>query len=146
MAAISLKGRALAALARREHSRVELQRKLAPHAESAEQLSQLLDQLEAENWLSSLRFAESLTHRRAAKFGTARIKQELQQHNLPAALLNDALTEVRASEKSRALAVWEKKFGQAPQSAQQHAQQMRFLLARGFSAEVINQVLKGGAC
>ncbi|HLT27498.1 MAG TPA: recombination regulator RecX, partial [Zeimonas sp.] len=41
----TLKARALRALARREHSRVELERKLAPHAESSEQLEALLDRL-----------------------------------------------------------------------------------------------------
>lgn len=146
MAELSLKGRALAALARREHSRVELQRKLAPHTESAEQLTQLLDQLEAENWLSSLRFAESLTHRRAAKFGTARIQQELHQHDLAADLLIEQVAALRATESARALVVWEKKFGELPQTPQQHAKQMRFLLGRGFSAEAISQVLKGAAC
>ena len=56
---LSLKGRALKYLAAREHSRLELQRKLAPHAESAEQVDAALNDLEARGFLSAERFAES---------------------------------------------------------------------------------------
>mgnify|MGYP000975580650 CR=1 FL=1 len=78
----SLRARALSYLARREHSRVEMRRKLAPHAESPEQLDSLLDTLEAQGLLSIERFAESVVHRRAGRFGAARIRQELRQHDL----------------------------------------------------------------
>ena len=69
---LSLKARALGYLSRREHSRAELRRKLAPHAESADEVEALLDWLEGENWLSNTRFAESVVHRRASRYGTAR--------------------------------------------------------------------------
>ena len=74
---LSLKARALGYLSRREHSRAELRRKLAQHAESAEEVDALLDWLERENWLSNARFAESVVHRRAGRYGTARLMQEL---------------------------------------------------------------------
>ena len=54
----SLEARALALLARREHSRAELQRKLAPHAESAEALAAVLDELVRCRKLSDERYAE----------------------------------------------------------------------------------------
>ena len=54
----SLRARALSYLARREHSRLELRRKLAPHAESPEQLESVLDTLEAQGLLSIERFAD----------------------------------------------------------------------------------------
>src|SRR5690606_15489559 len=69
----SLKARAIAILSRRENSRLELQRKLASHASSPEELQQLLDSLERENWLSNERFAQSLAHRRSATQGANRI-------------------------------------------------------------------------
>ena len=76
-------------LAAREHSRVELTRKLAPHAESPEQVSQVLDELEQKGWLSAQRFAESMLHRKAARYGAARLKAELAQHQLPAEVASE---------------------------------------------------------
>ena len=140
---LSLKGRALAALARREYSRLELARKLQPHAESAEQLDAVLDTLEAAKLLSNARFAESLAHRRAERFGVARVKQELKSHQLAPELIAEQVAQLRASEFERARAVWQKRFGELPLDAQGRARQMRFLAARGFSADVIRRVVGG---
>jgi regulatory protein len=140
---LSLKGRALAALARREYSRLELARKLQPHAESAEQLDAVLDALEAAKLLSNARFAESLAHRRAERFGVARVKQELKSHQLAPELIAAQVDQLRASEFERARAVWQKRFGEPPLDAPARARQMRFLVARGFSADVIRRVVGG---
>ena len=75
---LSLKGRALRCLAQREHSRAELERKLAAHAESPEQLAQVLDELQAKDFISEARVIESVVNRRQAKLGASRIKHELQ--------------------------------------------------------------------
>ena len=69
----TLRERALGLLARREHSRVELARKLAPHAESAEELEALLDDLCARRLLSDERYVEMRLNARAARFGNARL-------------------------------------------------------------------------
>ena len=74
---LSLKGRALRYLAAREHSRAELERKLAAHAESPEQLAQVLDELQAKDFISEARVVESVINRRAGRFGAARIRHEL---------------------------------------------------------------------
>ncbi|MEK7696353.1 MAG: recombination regulator RecX, partial [Pseudomonadota bacterium] len=79
---LSLKARAVGYLSRREHSRAELARKLAPHAESAEEVEALLDVLERDNWLSNERFVDSLVHRRASRYGAARVLQEDKTHQL----------------------------------------------------------------
>ncbi|MBA5828025.1 RecX family transcriptional regulator, partial [Escherichia coli] len=63
----SLKGRALGYLSRREYSRTELARKLAPYVGEDESVEPVLDALEQEGWLSDARFAESLVHRRASR-------------------------------------------------------------------------------
>ncbi|MBN9114060.1 MAG: RecX family transcriptional regulator, partial [Pandoraea sp.] len=72
---LSLKARALSYLARREHSRAELRRKLAPFADAddPEALDRVLDSLEQDRWLSNERFAQSVVHRRASRMGTTRI-------------------------------------------------------------------------
>lgn len=143
---LSLKGRALKYLAAREHSRIELLRKLAPHTEEPAEIERVLDELEAKGLLSAERFVESLLHRRAARFGTARLRQELQQHKLPSEAVAQAVDTLRATELERARAVWARRFGGEPAAdATERARQMRFLTARGFSADVIRRVIRGAA-
>ncbi len=138
---LSLKGRALRLLAAREHSRAELERKLAAHEETPGQLAQLLDELQAKDFISETRVVESVLNRRAARYGAARIKHELQGKGLGADALAEAMDGLKASELERARAVWRKKFdGPAPDAAGR-ARQMRFLAARGFGGEVIRRVV-----
>jgi regulatory protein len=139
----SLKARALEYLSRREYSRSELARKLAPFAEEGDALDALIDTLEQEGWLSDARFAESVVHRRAARMGTNRIVSELRRHSVDDALIQAAGAQLRETERSRAQAVWRKKYGQLPQTPAERAKQARFLATRGFSHETIAQVLKG---
>ena len=139
----SLKGRALRYLSRREHSRLELRRKLAPHAESAEQLDRVLDELEAARLLSNRRFAESLVHRKGERFGAAVIRHELRSHALDSGLVAEQVATLAETEHARAQALWERRFGAPPDSPQQRAKQIRFLMARGFRAEVVRRVVGG---
>lgn len=140
---LSLKGRALKYLAAREHSRVELTRKLAPHAESAEQVQQVLDELEAKGWLSAQRFADSMLHRKAARYGAARLQAELAQHQLPPEIAREATQSLRETEFERAHALWLRRFGEPPATPQEQARQMRFLAGRGFSGDVVRRVVRG---
>ncbi|SRR5450830_590646 len=139
----SLKGRALRLLSGREHSRAELERKLKSFEEEPDTLARVLDELQAKGFISEQRVIESVLHRRAAKLGTARIKQELQGKGLDPAAINEALAGLQATERERALAVWRKKFGAPPLDAQDAARQMRFLAARGFGGDVIRRVVGG---
>jgi len=139
----SLKGRALRLLAQREHSRAELQRKLAAHEEAPGELAQALDDLQAKGFIDEQRVIESVIHRRAARLGASRVRQELQAKGLPAEAVAQAVGELRGSEVERAREVWRKKFGQAPADAAQRAKQMRFLAARGFGGEAIRRVVAG---
>ena len=138
----SLKGRALRLLSGREHSRSELERKLEKFEDEPGALARTLDELQAKGFISEQRVIESVVHSRAAKLGTARIKHELQGKGLNPEAISNALKELQASEHERALAVWSKKFGNAPENAQQTARQIRFLAARGFSSDAIRQVVK----
>lgn len=140
---LSLKARAIGYLSRREHSRVELARKLAPHAESPEEVDALLDALERENWLSNTRFVDSLVHRRASRYGTARVLQEAKTHKLGSEELGELQERLRATEVERAREVWRKRFGEAPDSAEARAKQIRFMMARGFSRATIGKVIRG---
>jgi regulatory protein len=138
---LSLKGRALRYLAAREHSRAELERKLAPHEETPGQLAQVLDDLEAKDFISEARVVESVINRRAGRFGAARIKHELLTKGLSAERVAGAVASLKGSELERARDIWRKKFeGPAPDAAAR-AKQMRFLAARGFGGDVIRRVV-----
>ena len=140
----SLRERALRLLARREHSRAELARKLATHAESPESLDAVLDDLVARRLLSDERYAEMRLNVRAARFGNARLAQELKTQGVDGALVEAALSGCE-EELARARRVWQRKFGdrEMPDDAAGRAKQMRFLMSRGFSGETIRRVLRG---
>ncbi|AOK17655.1 recombinase RecX [Burkholderia cepacia] len=140
----SLKGRALGYLSRREYSRAELARKLAPYVGEDESVEPVLDALEQEGWLSDARFAESLVHRRASRVGVARIVSELKRHAVGDTLVEEVNAQLRETEWARAQAVWRKKFGALPQTPAERAKQARFLAARGFSSATIVKLLKCG--
>jgi regulatory protein len=138
----SLRERALALLARREHSRAELARKMSAHAE-ADEIAALLDALERERLLSDDRFAESLRNTRQGRYGSLRLKQELRDKGVAAGRIAQEVELARASDLAAARAVWEKKFGAPPEDAKDRARQMRFLLGRGFPMEVAARVVGG---
>jgi regulatory protein len=138
---LSLKGRALRLLAGREHSRAELERKLAEHEEEPGQVARVLDELQARGFLDERRVAESHVHRRGPRLGAGRIRQELLARGVDAALVADTVAALKESELPRAREVWRKRFGEIPQGAAQRAKQARFLAARGFGGDVIRRVL-----
>lgn len=137
-----LRARALALLARREHTRVELARKLQAAGFDAGDVQPLLDEFEAKNWLSDRRFAESWVADHRAKSGSVKLAHELRQHGVPEAVIEEVLEENRDSELERARQVWLKKFGTLPADATEKARQTRFLLGRGFQLDTIQRTLK----
>lgn len=141
---ISLTGRALRLLSSREHSRAELERKLAHHEEEPGQLAKVLDTLSAKDFINEGRVVESVLHRRSAKLGTQRIKQELQAKGLEPEAVADAVDRLRSTELERAREVWRKKFGTPPADAAERGKQMRFLASRGFGGDTIHRVVSGG--
>lgn len=154
---LSLKGRGLQLLAQREHSRSELRRKLLQHARGAvaaddaappdpatveADVEAVLDWLQAHHYQSETRFVDSRVHVRAARYGNLRIRQELGQHGV--SLTPEVAQQLKDSELGRARDVWSRKFQGVPGDAGERARQMRFLAARGFSSDVIRQVVRGG--
>ena len=145
-AKLSLKGRALKLLAQREHSRSELETKLARHVnvEEGDDLGAILDELTAKDFINPERVAASVVHRRASRMGTQRVVQELRSKGLDDDLIKATANELRSTEMERAQAVWKSKFGGKPPAStpQEKARQMRFLAARGFTGDVVHKVLK----
>jgi len=141
----SLKGRALRLLGQREHSRAELERKLAQHEEVPGTLAQALDELAAKGFISEERVLQSVLHQRAPRMGAARLRQELQHKGISADAIAGALAQLQSTELERARAVWQRRFGGPPGDAKERARQGRFLLARGFSGAVVGRVLRDAA-
>ena len=147
----SLKGRALRLLSGREYSRAELERKLKIHEQSPGLLAKALDELQDKGFISEQRVLESLVHRRSAKLGAARIKQDLLAKGLAQGAVKEAVCNLQATEVERARVIWSRRFGASPSAtsslqkatAVERAKQMRFLAARGFDAETIRRVVSG---
>ncbi|MBA4263340.1 MAG: recombination regulator RecX [Comamonadaceae bacterium] len=140
---ISLKGRALRLLAGREHSRAELERKLKAHETEPGELNRVLDELHAKGFINEQRVLESVVHRRAARLGAARVRQELQAKGLDPAAVAEAVAQLQGTEVERAREVWRKKFGTPAADAAGRGKQIRFLASRGFGDAAIRRVLSG---
>lgn len=138
--------RAVALLARREHSRAELAAKLRrtlTERDDPADVDQVLDALERDKLLSDERYAGALTRTRSARFGDARIRFDLQSSGVPAETVDRAVGALKGSELERARAVWLRRFGEIPRTRQERGRQARFLQSRGFSSETIRKVLQG---
>lgn len=146
----SLKARALRWLSQREHTRVELERKLRRHAlpdeagaAPAPDLAPLLDELEAKGYLSDARAAESMLGGRGQRYGTRRLKHDLQRKGVAPALVAETVERAQQTEWERALELWRRKFGTPAPDAAGRARQARFLASRGFPTEVILRIVRG---
>lgn len=142
---LSLTGRALRLLSSREHSRAELERKLAHHEDEPGALLKVLDALQAKGFINEQRVLESVVHRRASKLGALRIKQELQAKGLEPEAVADAVQALRATELERAQQIWRKRFGREPTDAAERGKQVRFLASRGFAGDTIRKVVSGSS-
>lgn len=139
----SLKGRALRLLGQREHSRLELERKLRPHEAEPGELARALDELQAKGFINEQRVLESVVHRRAPRLGAMRVRQELQAKGLAPEAVAQAVADLQGSEVERARGVWRRKFGVPAEDPKSRAKQMRFLAARGFGGDTIRRVVQG---
>ncbi|MBW7903657.1 MAG: recombination regulator RecX [Rhodocyclaceae bacterium] len=137
-----LRQRALRLLARRDHARAELKKKLAPHAESEETLDALLDELAGRRLLSDARYAEMRVSGRSGRYGNARLAQELKTQGVTEETVEAALAGA-GDEVARAYAIWRRKFGTLAADAAERARQARYLGNRGFSGDTIRRVLRG---
>jgi regulatory protein len=134
-----LKTRALRYLVRREHSRAELARKLAPHAESPQALEALLQELVAKKQLSDERYAETRVHQLSRKYGAAKIRQDLKAHGVADAVADRISSE---GDLQKARAILARKYREVAATREEQARRARFLQARGFSYETIRAALR----
>ena len=136
-----LRARALALLARREHSRAELARKLERAGFARDDIAPLLDEFETRNWLSDRRFAESWVADHRARAGSVKLAYDLRQRGVRDDVIEAVLGDNRDSELQRARKVWQKKFKSAPADAAEKARQLRFLQSRGFTPDIAHRAI-----
>lgn len=139
----SLKSRAIAYLSRREHSRVELAQKLSPYEPDSSKINALLDQLAREGWQSDERFVTNTVNAKSLRQGRALIEHSLRQKGVDKTLIEAISQTLAPTEYARACDVWQRRFGLKPldSSPQGYAKQARFLISRGFQAEIVRKVL-----
>ena len=106
-------------------------------------LAKALDELQARDFINEGRVIESVVHRRSGKLGAARVKQELAAKGLSGEAVAVALEGLRETEFSRAQAVWRKKFDRPAADPNERGKQIRFLMTRGFNAEVVRKIVQG---
>ncbi len=138
----SLRSRALALLARREYSRHELAKRLAPFTENPAEIPELLDDFERSGWLSEARVVEQVVASRRRRFGASRISFELREKGISESAIAGAQAQLKESELDAARAVWQRKFGKRAGSAAERARQIRFLQGRGFALETALRIIK----
>jgi len=138
---MNLYTRALGYLARREYSRQELGKKLSRDEHVPDELKNILDKLEQQKLLSDERAVEQILHVRGRKYGSKRIRYELQMKGIGNHLIETAIKDVEQTEFSVAQALWDKKFGNAPSTPEERGKQIRYLMGKGFPSEVIYKVL-----
>ena len=126
-------------LARREHSRDELSRKLAPHAESPELLEGLLRELESRKQLSNERFAEVRANWMARKYGAAKIRHDLRSRGVSEEVSDRAVAEL--DEVAKAKEILARKYRVPATTREERAKRARFLQGRGFSGDVIRRLV-----
>jgi regulatory protein len=131
-------------LARREHSRAELARKLSAHTEDPAEIEAVLDDLERRGWLSEQRVVEQRVHTLRARYGARRIGRDLAAKGVSDDAVAAALSDLKGGELNAAREVWRRKFGgRLPRTPAERAKQARFMQGRGFDMEVILKVIKG---
>ena len=140
----SLRQRALEYLGKREYSYAELGQKLKAYLaedEDFEVITAILEDFKTRGWLSDKRFTEQIVHARQAKFGVAKIANELREKGVSQELIAYAVETVKGNELDNAFEIWRKKFKNAPASRDEWAKQARFLQSRGFGFDTIKKVL-----
>lgn len=124
-------------LARREYSRGELEQRLRGRGFGRERVTEVLDALEAEGYLSDARFAEHFVRSRIERGnGPMKIRAELSQRGVADAEVERALDAAECDFAALAASVRARRFGEAgPRDLPDKARQARFLAQRGFRSE-----------
>ena len=136
---------AIRMLARREHSRAELSRRLVARGGDAQEIERVLDSLEREGYLSDARFAQVLVAHKAERFGKRAIATAMRARGIDSETAKAALTTIEsADESAHARNAWARRFKVPATDERGRARQVRFLLARGYALSIALEVVGRG--
>jgi regulatory protein len=138
----SLKARAIGYLARREYARAELRDKLLATGSTPDEVDPVLDDLAAAGYLSDERFAHALVRQKSAGYSKRSIAHALKARGVAGDVATGALDGVEADDAATMVALWRRRFGQAPANDRERARQVRFLQSRGFGLSAIFKLLR----
>ena len=137
-----LRQQAIKLLARREHTRVELARKLAGLG-TQEEIDAVLADMEASQLQSDNRTAENYLRSNASRLGASRLRHTLKTRGVAPEMIEEQLAQADLpAEIERARAAWGRKFSAAPANPKEWARQARFMQSRGFASDIIRKLLK----
>ena len=137
-----LRQQAIRLLARREHTRAELARKLAGLG-TPEEIEAVLADMEASQLQSDNRTAENYLRSNASRLGASRLRHTLKTRGVAPELIEEQLAQADLPDEiERARAAWSRKFSAAPANPKEWARQARFLQSRGFAGDIIRKLLK----
>lgn len=139
----SARAAAIRMLARRDLSRAELQQRLRARGIAEAGIVEALDELERLGWLSDARYAQGVVAQRAGRYGKRAIARDLVDRKVAPEVAREALGALESrDELADAIALWSRRFGQPPQDDREKGRQVRFLMARGYSASIAFKVLR----
>lgn len=130
-------------LARREHSLLELRKKLSKRFDDEQMVLLELQRLATENLQSDLRFAESFTRQRVEQGkGPLRLTQEMRERGISDMDIEVTMAAADIDWYAVAVEVFRKKFGDSgPADIKDKAKRIRFMQYRGFSGEHYRKLL-----
>ena len=137
---VDIRRKSLDLLARREHSRLELSRKLHKKFSEYNMIEGVLDQLEFDGLLSDDRFTEEyINYRKNKGFGPTKISAELRDRGIGDSIINKYIDTNAQDWFVKAKNVKQKKFGlEKPIDLNEKIRQQNFLIYRGFYQEHIS--------
>jgi regulatory protein len=137
-----LRQQAIKLLARREHTRVELARKLSGLG-TQEEIATVLADMEASQLQSDNRTAENYLRSNASRLGASRLRHTLKTRGVAPEMIEEQLAQADLPDEiERARAAWSRKFSAAPANPKEWARQARFLQSRGFAGDIVRRLLK----
>jgi len=129
-------------LSRREYSVSDLERRLRDKGFEQAVVNETLAFLQSHDLVSDQRFAESLVRNRTERgYGPVKIAHELRAKGVDDATVEQVLTDNPDHWVARLREVWEKRFGEPPDSYREWARQARALQSRGFTVEQVRRVI-----
>jgi regulatory protein len=139
----SAKALAIRWLARRDLSRAELTQRLRRRGIEEPEVARTLDDLTSLGYLSDARYASAVVAQRKGRYGKRAIAHALTERGIAPDDAANAMAQLAGSDEgAEALALWQRRFGQAPRDERDKARQVRFLQARGYPLSIALAVMR----